>query len=110
MRLRTPLAVRLMAAFLAGVGCGDADPYNTPSVAETAPDEDRVEAVVVDSFRDPDRPAQWLLVDLAGGATLDGAFRLGVEAPNAEVSCGQADRPITTPLFARGDTVTFEPV
>jgi uncharacterized protein DUF6174 len=55
----------------------------------------RIEAMPVDwSAESQDGAAFWLLIDAAGGVTVDGSSRWAVEIPVGEVRCGADLRPI----------------
>jgi hypothetical protein len=50
----------------------------------------------------------WWVIDLAGGATIDGSRRVLVEIPQSEVGCGESMRPIDTFQLRDGANVSFE--
>ena len=70
----------------------------------------RIEALPFDwSAESPDGVSFWLLVDAAGGVTIDGSSRLSVQIPVGEVRCGAELRPIDTSRSLQGPaTVSFE--
>ena len=55
----------------------------------------------------PDRPVGWLLVEL-NGIELDGARRVILETPFAEVGCGDGSHVIAFDQLEPGSTLTFE--
>jgi hypothetical protein len=108
----------VLATSLVAAGCGDDDtddagddPSPSPSTSTSqSPADDRIEAVVVESFPAPDRPSSWLLVDITDGTTIEGESRLAVDAPNAELGCGVEHRPVRMHFFSPGEAVSFERV
>jgi hypothetical protein len=106
----------VLATSLVAAGCGDDeisdggdDPSTSPPPSQS-PADDRIAAVVVESFPAPDRPSSWLLVDITDGTTIEGQTRLAVEAPNAELGCGVEHRPVRMHFFSSGEEVSFERV
>ena len=95
------LEVRV-ADLVAGVPAAVVD--QPPSIGQ------RVEATaIVWPFESPDGVSFWLVVDAAGGVTIDGSSRLSVQVPVGEVRCGAELRPIETFESLQGPaTVSFE--
>ena len=77
--------------------------------AGTEPASERLEGVTVANGQTMEPPYPWWwVVDLAGGATIEGSGRVLVEVPQGEVGCGEAHHRIGAFQIEQGETVSFE--
>jgi hypothetical protein len=112
-----------VAITLIVVACGDPDdapaaapaaptsslPGSAPTATGTTLPRSVFEGVTVAQSQADKPPHEWWwVIDLAGGATIDGSGRVLVEIPQDEVGCGDAMRAIDTFQLRDGATVTFE--
>ncbi len=116
MQHRFVVACVVLVTWVLAAGCGDddtdgaGDDGSTSSPISQSSADDRIEAVVVESFPAPDRPSSWLLVDITDGTTIEGVSRLAVEVPYSETVCGAEGRPVALHFFSAGEEVSFERV
>ena len=79
------------------------------TVAVTEPASRRLEGVTVANGQTMEPPYPWWwVVDLTGGATIEGSGRVLVEVPQGEVGCGEAHHRIGAFQIEQGETVSFE--
>ena len=112
-----------VAITLIFVACGDRDDApaaappapttnvlgNAPTATGTTLPRAMFEGVTVAQSQAETPPHEWWwVIDLAGGATIDGSGRVLVEIPQDEVGCGDSMRPIDTFQLRDGATATFE--
>jgi hypothetical protein len=99
------LAVTTFVAIGGLAACGDA---NEESAAAVPPSSVFEGVTVAQGQADVAPHDWWWVIDLAGGATIDGSGRVLVEIPQSEVGCGESMRPIDTFQLREGASVSFE--
>jgi Family of unknown function (DUF6174) len=86
------------------------EPSTAATTTTTLPNSVYEAVTVATSQADTPPHDWWWVVDLTGGATIDGSGRVLVEIPQDEVRCGESMRHIDAFQLSEGTTVSFEVV